>query len=106
MVLHDGLRDLEATWQAEDEASPPPDGGWAVHRDRLRRSTRQVVLYALVVGDVSHDEVARVARTLQAQGLSDPLAEELQQRGLAQLARDFRDRVLGGVDAGGEGISG
>lgn len=95
MVLHDGLRALETTWQEADEGRDPAGGitDWRGERDRLRHETRQVVLYALVVGDVSFEEVAEIAARLQAQGLSDPLAEELQQPGLEALAAEFRGRI-------------
>lgn len=93
--LHDGMRALEEAWQLEDDGRTPPAQSWNHERDRLRREIRQVVLYALVIGVVTADEVAAIARALQGQGLSDPLANELQQPEIEDLAREFRRKLAG-----------
>lgn len=93
--LHEGMRALEEAWQLEDDGRAPPAQSWNQERERLRRETRQVVLYALVIGVVTAEEVAAIARSLQGQGLSDPLGNELQQPGIEDLAREFRIKLAG-----------
>lgn len=95
MYLHEGLRALEEAWQSEDDGRLPPSESWNAERARLRRETRNVVLYALVIEAVTAEEVASIVRVLQGQGLSDPLANELQQTELEELAREFRDKIAG-----------
>ncbi|RIK11341.1 MAG: hypothetical protein DCC49_00045 [Acidobacteria bacterium] len=95
LYLHEGMRALEEAWQLEDDGRTPPAQSWNQERDRLRRETRQVVLFALVIGAVTAEEVAAIAQSLQGQGLSDPLGNELQQPGIEDLANEFRAKLIG-----------
>lgn len=95
--LHEGMRALEEAWQLEDDGRMPPAQSWNQERERLRRETRQVVLYALVIGAVTAEEVREIARSLQGQGLSDPLGNELQQPGIDDLACEFRRKLTGNL---------
>lgn len=92
--IYEGLKALEEAWQGEEDGRLPPEISWNAERERLRRETRRVVLYALVTESVTAEEVARVARRLAGQGLSDPLTKELVAPELEDLARQYRAKLV------------